>query len=226
MPCCRPLCPKGNEWDKAERMWNLRGPPFCKLPCTAKEWNRQWNTGKACEPTKAQSRRLCFLQYSLSSPLFDFQLRGCKLHKNSGDVRFDKDIHIDAADIAPTAPWTAPFSCWTNHGFCHPSFMLGYSVKQLLYAYMVGPLKPSKFGVILWTCVNKDQPLPAVFMIPAPKPVQIKLRTDVAWPSLCISVWNSWKFRFQWGHLGHQPRRHCPYHWNSARPESGQCCGM
>ena len=63
-------------------------------------------------------------------------------------------------------------------------------------------------------------------MIPALKPVQIKLRTDVAWPSLCISVWNSWKFRFQWGHLGHQPRRHCPYHWNSARPEPGQCCGM
>ena len=27
---------------------------------------RQWNTGKACEPTRAQSRLLCFLQYSLS----------------------------------------------------------------------------------------------------------------------------------------------------------------
>lgn len=118
MACCRPLCPKGNEWDKAERMWNLRGPPFCKLPCTANEWNRQWNTGKACEPTRAQSWRLwafAFCSILWAEKLSNFQLR-LQASQNSRDVRFDKDIHIDAADIAPTAPWTALFS-WCGEGW-------------------------------------------------------------------------------------------------------------
>ena len=86
-------------------------------------------------------------------------------------MRFDKDIHIDAADIAPTASWTAPAAAGpvkgglmfvtlglcTHREFCRSSFMLGYSLNGLL-AYDVSycSWKPSKFGVILWICVNKD----------------------------------------------------------------------
>ena len=85
-------------------------------------------------------------------------------------MRFDKDIHIDAADIAPTASWTAPAAAGpvkgglmfvtlglcTHREFCRSSFMLGYSLDGLLavaegYAHIISycSWKPSKFGVIL-----------------------------------------------------------------------------
>lgn len=75
---------------------------------------RQWSIGRACELTREQSEHLTFrgvhplvsranIESGTFARLVRDSLDYVTIALEGSATRFDKDIHIDAADIAPTA---------------------------------------------------------------------------------------------------------------------------